>query len=277
MLVCIVKTRWLLLAVPHHLRRWTPAVWTCAIGPRDSPSCDSRRDRPCSRRLPEGQAVRSTVAVLGDRQARMSGPDADEAVLLGRLRGGDVTAPADLAQRFLEDTRRALSLGYPAADEQAVMSAAIDAVLGVAAHPERVDLSKGSLGRYLRMSARGDLRNALAASGQRRSREPSLEAVEVGALERNMYRSDPNADPTAEAGIRAASRDFGDVDLHKVVSNSRELAVLRAMLEGERHTQVFAEILGIEALDDASQRAEVKKVKDRLSLRLRRLRGGAHE
>ena len=213
----------------------------------------------------------------GDGQAKMSGADADEAALLRRLREGDVTAPADLAERFLEDTRRALSLGYPAADEQAVMSAAIDAVLGVAAHPERVDLSKGSLGRYLRMSARGDLRNALAASGQRRRREPSLEAVEVSALERNMYRSDPNADPTAEAGIRAASQDLGDIDLHKVASNSRELAVLRAMLEGERHTRVFAEILGIQALEDASQRAEVKKVKDRLSLRLRRLRDGTHE
>lgn len=204
------------------------------------------------------------------------GRDPEEAELLRRLRDGDVTAPADLAVKYLEPLAQAVSRAFPKADEHALISAAIDAILGVAEHPDRVDLSKGSLARYLRMSARGDFLNALETKRARERRERSLEAVEVVALERNMYRNDPNADPTAEDAVRKTSQIAPSIQLRDVATGA-ELAVLQAMLEGERRTRVFADILGIGGLEPAAQRAEVKKVKDRLNQRLRRTRGNQRE
>ena len=47
--------------------------------------------------------------------------------------------------------------------------------------------------------------------------------------------------------------------------------VLFLMLEGERDTASFAEVMGISDLDTAVQRREVKKIKDRIIKRLQRL------
>jgi len=190
--------------------------------------------------------------------------------LLRRLAEGDPTAPADLAERYLADVQRSAAAAFPRVDEHIVTSAAIDAILGVARHPNRVELSRGSLRAYLVMSAKGDLRNALRSRERQRAREASLDAVEVSVLERNIHRRDRDADPTGELAIAAADRDALRLDLRQVAGDPAESAVLKAMLEGERRTAVYTEILGLTGLDLETQRAEVKKVKDKLNQRLRR-------
>lgn len=217
--------------------------------------------RPCRGRLGcTGSGGRTTTG----------GIDPEEALLLRRLAERDPTAPADLAERYLADVQRSAAAAFPSVDEHLVTTAAIDAILGVARHQHRVDLGRGSLRAYLVMSAKGDLRNALRSRERRRARETSLDAVEVSVLERNIHRHDPGADPTAELAIAAAHREAAGFNLRGVVRDPAESAVLKAMLEGERRTSVFAELLGLTGLDLETQRAEVKKVKDKLNQRLRR-------
>ncbi len=210
------------------------------------------------------------VGTRGDKTARSIDPSEEE--LLARLRAGDVTAPSALAETYLPKVARTLARAFPA-DEHLATTAAIDAILNVAQRPEQVDLSKSSLMTYLVMAARGDLRNALATVTRRRRRESSLEAVEVSALERKIHHDDPNADPTAESAIQSADRRPPRLDLRRITKHPTDAAILRAMMEGERRTAIYAEFLGISDLDVSTQRAEVKKVKDRLKLRLRRSGG----
>jgi len=156
----------------------------------------------------------------------------------------------------------------PAAEDHDIRTAAIDVILAVISRPEQVDLDRGTLGGYLRMAARRDLQNLQERVSRRRSRESSIEIVELPVVERNMLRGITN-DPTADDAIARTDPPAVDVD-PSVVRAATDEDVLKAMLDGERRTAVYAEILGIADLDLASQRTEVKKVKDRLKLRLRR-------
>ena len=203
--------------------------------------------------------------------------DPGEGRLLDRLLAGDATAPADLAESYLEDLVGRLARAYPRVEEHVVITAAIDALLGVASHPERVELAKGALRSYLLMAARGDLLNALRASRRRREREQSIELVEVAALERNIQRDGSKSDPTSDAALAAVESSSVRRDVDGVAQSDAEAAVLQMMLEGERRTVVYAAILNLKDLDPVAQRTEVKKVKDRLKLRLRRLRGNHRE
>jgi hypothetical protein len=231
----------------------------------DQAQYDRRRRRTLAR-------ISQRPGVVSEEAKTARSIDPREAELVARLRARDVTAPSALAETYLPEVARRLAREFPTTDEHLATTAAIDAILNVAERPDQVDLSKGTLRTYLVMAARGDLRNVLATATRRRGRESSLEAVEVLALERKIHRDDPNADPTAEAAIQSADRPDLQANVRRVTKHPTDAAVLKAMLEGERRTAAYAEILGISGLDEATQRAEVKKVKDRLKLRLRRTR-----
>lgn len=196
------------------------------------------------------------------------GHDQAERTILDRLQTRDATSSADFAERYLEELVGRLRRSNPAAEDHDIRTAAIDVILAVISRPEQVDLDRGTLGGYLRMAARRDLQNLQERVSRRRSRESSIEIVELPVVERNMLRGITN-DPTADDAIARTDPPAVDVD-PSVVRAATDEDVLKAMLDGERRTAVYAEILGIADLDLASQRTEVKKVKDRLKLRLRR-------
>jgi hypothetical protein len=195
--------------------------------------------------------------------------DPAETALLDRLRRRDATASADFAERYLEELVGRLRRSTAGAEDHDLRTVAIDVIMNVIARPEQVDLTRGTLGGYLRMAARRDVQNLQERASRRRSRESSIEIVELPVLERNMFRGITNIDPTAEDAIARADPPAVELD-PGVVRDATDEAVLKAMLEGERRTAVYAEILGIASLDPVHQRAEVKRVKDRLKLRLRR-------
>jgi RNA polymerase sigma-70 factor (ECF subfamily) len=118
------------------------------------------------------------------------------------------------------------------------------------------------------MDADGDARNALERAKRRAGRELSLEAVELSPSARNSLVKD-EADPAdwlASEEDRRVAR--ASVEKH-FAGSDREVVWL--MFEHERRTSVFASVLGIEDLPELEQRREVKRVKDRLKARLKRL------
>ena len=200
-----------------------------------------------------------------------------ERALHARLLAGDSFAPSELADAYLAPLVARLARAYAWVDPHLVETAAIDAVLDTAEHPDRYDPARGSLGTYLWVAAKGDLRNARQKEGRRAAHQAPLEAAAPGATPsvelrraaRNLSteaRDDPaelvargeRLDPTLLATVRAAF-------------DTQEWAVVALMLDGEKRTTEYARLLGLGHLPAREQAREVKRVKDRLKKRLRRL------
>jgi hypothetical protein len=119
------------------------------------------------------------------------------------------------------------------------------------------------------MSAQADLKNILRREGRHR-RHHSLEAVALSPQAgKYLGREDDPALPLQihEESTRAASQV---VELCRDDSTDREVRALDLILQGERKTSVFAEALGIGDLPEGTQRAMVKRVKDKLKKRMKR-------
>jgi RNA polymerase sigma-70 factor (ECF subfamily) len=194
----------------------------------------------------------------------------DERALHARLLAGDLLAPSELAEAYLAPLVARLQRAYPTVDPHMVESAVIDTLLDMAEHPQRYDPARGSLGAYLGMAARGDLRNALQSLRRRAAHQALLQVVELSPAARNLAtdeaddpgeivaRAEPVASPELLAAVRAAFQPA-------------ELEIVTLMLEGERRTGEYARLLGLANRPEPEQRREVKRVKDRLEKRLRRL------
>jgi RNA polymerase sigma-70 factor (ECF subfamily) len=208
-----------------------------------------------------GGAVASGAAVERLREA--------ERALHARLLAGDPTAPSDLAAAYLPPLVARLARTNPQADPHLVETIATDVVLATAEHPERYQPDRGSLGNYLHMAARGDLLNAFKRDSRRAARERPMDPVELAALEGNSLQDD--ADP-AEI---VAARESVDPALLALVRDNfsvRDRQIVELMVVDEvRDTNVYARLLGIEHLPPEQRKREVKRVKDRLIKRLRRL------
>lgn len=181
-----------------------------------------------------------------------------------RLLAGDPVASVDLAERFLEPLIRATrSALRPSDDEQLADDAATDALLSYAERPEQFDPSRMSLDRYLRMSARGDLRNLRAREARQRARRAPAD-VELAEVRGNMDSDEPQTERAEEL----------ERDALAVAHNAEEAQVLQLMLDGERSTETYAAVLGIHRRPVEEQRRVVKRTKDRLKKRLERSNWG---
>ena len=182
--------------------------------------------------------------------------------LYRRLCSGDPTAPAEFVEYWLDPLFRRLRRAYPHVDEDLVVDAVTDAILALIRHPSSYDPRRGSLGSYLWMSARGDLNNALERQNRQRGREGPTDPVELLAHERNFRMQESIEEPAVEtAGGQLLATVVDPVDRQ----------VLALMLHGERRTEAYAEVLRITDLPPAEQRRIVKRHKDRIRKRLRRL------
>jgi RNA polymerase sigma-70 factor (ECF subfamily) len=200
----------------------------------------------------------------------------EERELHRRLVEGDVTAPAELAIGFLKPLVAWLvEKNSWRIAEELCNEAAEDALIGLMKSPQSFNPARGKrLVAYLRMSAQGDLRNILRRESLKRHHQIRLEDVEL----------------SPQAGKYLAAHDDPSLGLDiqeecarattQVVSQARdgltagESRALDLTLQGERKTAVFAEALGIGNWPTKEQRAEVKRVKDKLKKRLKRGRGG---
>src|SRR5262249_54151841 len=151
--------------------------------------------------------------------------------------------------------------------------AAEDAVLALIRNPQSYDPGRLDLEAYLRMSARGDLRNRQARGQGRTGKKIPLECVELSPEARNYPGWDVDPSP-----LEAAERDepaartarAADAVLESVRQglNDTERRVLELLLREERSTAPYAEAMGITHLPPAEQARQVKRAKDRVTKRV---------
>jgi hypothetical protein len=202
-------------------------------------------------------------------------PPEQEQCLQRRLCEGDPLAPAELCLSYLEPLASWLRDNHHTLDESLLLTAAHEAVLGLIKRPLSCDLSKLDLFAYLRMAAVGDLRNLLRQEGRHHRRREPWNVVENGEEAGNCSgREDDPAVLLERAELRQAAEDA----LRSASANwaEAERRVLELMLRGEKRTEKFAAVLGLEGLPFAEQQEEVKRVKERILKRLKR-EGKRHE
>ncbi len=192
-----------------------------------------------------------------------------------RLLAGDVVAPPEVVDAYLEPLVNGLKRRFPSlSDPHLIDDAATDALLNYLEHPHRFDPEKGRLLGYLRLSAHRDLLNMLQKERRRRQREDRLrqhlrrEPVELQTASGNRKRGDDTSPDPVQA---LKQRVF------EAVTDPRDRHLLALILDGERKTAIYAEILGIQGQDREHQRRLVKRHKDRLKKRLVRLGAKLHE
>jgi DNA-directed RNA polymerase specialized sigma24 family protein len=200
-----------------------------------------------------------------------------ELALHQRLLAGDVTAPAEAAEQFLEPLTRRLTRTHPGVrDPQLVEQAAIDTVLDYVQHPHHYQPQRSSLEAYLRMAAGRDLSNALRGEQRHTLRAVPLDdaagTVELALAAGNSSVEDQVLDGLGVELPRGLSRFEALRLVHEEFPGAADRRLLLLVLEGERRTSAYAEAMGLAAAPGGQQRLEVKRSKDRIKKRLQRFR-----
>ena len=186
--------------------------------------------------------------------------------LYRRLAAGDPVAPPALARAYIVHLSDYLAAKYPAADPHLREQAVDDALIALIKNPQSYKPERGlSLTGFLRMSARGDLRNLLRGERRHWEKRHDLESVELHLVDGNTSGRDgdevsPLGGHPALAGVRAGLTE-------------PERRVLDLMCRDERRTAAYAAVLGLSDLPAGEQAKAVKRVKDRIKKRLRRAGG----
>jgi len=205
------------------------------------------------------------------------GASGDEFALHDRLSSGEPTASAEAAERFLEPlTNRLLRSRRDIRDPQLVEQAVIDAVFSYIMRPQQYDPGRSSLEGYLYRSAVGDLKNELARDRRHSLRAVSIDggppAVELSLVDRNTSVEEEALDRLG-AGLPAGLDRAAALQLiGQELPDPGDRRLLQLMLDGERRTAVYSGELGIMTRPPGEQRNIVKRHKDRIKVRLRRLR-----
>ena len=151
-------------------------------------------------------------------------------------------------------------------DSERLHDVAVDSIMSYLRAPDRYDPAQSSLLSYLRMDAHGDLLNERDRLQHAREAEHQV-GVEVAELQRNGatddYPSDREPPNMTLAQIRDAFPDEQD----------RRAVLL--LIADERSTEAFAEVWDVADLPPDERFAVVKRNKDRVKARIRRLRKSA--
>jgi RNA polymerase sigma-70 factor (ECF subfamily) len=196
-------------------------------------------------------------------------PDLDGLKLHNRLLAGELTASAEIADKYLDGIVHYLEQKHPnIPDPHLVETAAIDAVLNYLRRPQQYDPSKASLDHYLRLSARGDLQNLIDQRRRRENAPKAMQVVELDAPSSEYTVEDERTLSVEEQALSLASPLWKR--LFELVPDGRDMEIVLLMMENVRSTEDYAVVLGIEHLSPTDQAADVKRHKDRLKKWLQR-------
>ena len=191
-----------------------------------------------------------------------------------RLLQLDPVAPADFAEAFLgELVRRLRAKAVSGYEETVIQDAATDALMDYVQHPSKYNPRKSALLTYLTMAAYRDLLNMIAKEQRRRRREVPLQVVEETLNDRNNI-VEPG-DQVLNGMTETEKAELLSM-INETFPDSCDRAFLALMMDGERRTTMFSDVLGIQSLSLDEQRKIVKRHKDRITKRLRRLGGKIH-
>jgi RNA polymerase sigma-70 factor, ECF subfamily len=190
-----------------------------------------------------------------------------------RLLRLDPVAPAEFIEAFLSElVLRLRAKAGPNSEDTFIRDAATDAILYYVQHPSKFNPAKSALLTYLTMAAYGDFLNMIAKEKRRLKHEIRLEPVEDSLDDGNNIIEPENE----ELDITTTEK----VELLRIVNeafpDARDRAILDLMMNGERKTMAYCEILGLNDLSPDQQRKIVKQHKDRITKSLQRLGGKIH-
>jgi len=194
-------------------------------------------------------------------------PSRDEQTALHHaLLRSDPTAPARIVEALLEPLLERLRWKWPHADPRDLEQQAADSLLRYFDAPWRYDPKRASLLHFLVLDAHGDLINAY--NRPRRLEEIPHEDVALTAATRNN-----ESDEFSAAQARQEDAAF-ELLLDGAFPDAAERAVVELLRDGVRANAQYAAALGLSHLPVDRQNQEVKRVKDRIKKKLRRMVGG---
>lgn len=191
-------------------------------------------------------------------------PSDELLILHNRLLGDDPTATVDIFNAVADKLEGYLRYRFPdlapSVDPDIYLSAAHDTLTDYFKNPSKFDPDKRGLMGYLRMAAYRDMQNLLDKERRHAKGRTSLDDVEFSASDGNDI-SDAVIDRIEAHRIRdELARDM----------TGQEMIVFDLMVDGECSSEVAADALGIEHLSPSRRRREVKRIKDRITRRIRR-------
>jgi len=200
-------------------------------------------------------------------------PSQDEALELHRrLLAGDPVATSQLAETFLAPLAAWLRANNPKLDPDYCAIAAEDAIINLNKNPRSYQPGSKTVWGYLRMSAKGDLLNLLQKEKRHRA-HATLEDVEQSP-DGGKYLTDRGGAPDERAEQNEELARLGQQEAaFRQDLSGVDARVWELLKQGEKRTAVFARVMGINHLSTAEQKKEVKRAKDRVKQRLKRLGG----
>lgn len=193
-----------------------------------------------------------------------------------RILHNDATAFAELCESALPDLVKFLQGRFSEQDSHLCESTAIDCLLQYYQKPKIYNPAQISLFAYLRMAARYDLMSAVAKEQRLLQRLTDLDDLVDGRHTQDDEHRDPqvvlddllqcHTDWSFPAIIKALEKHLDRV----------EKRCLWLILEGVRDNARYVEVLDLLEMDEASQRVEVKRAKDRLVKKLQRFGASIH-
>lgn len=212
------------------------------------------------------------IPKVGEKMPDPLPSQADALRLHQRLLDDDPAAPAALAEAYLPHLIDYLAHAHHRAPADFRETAAGEAIVSLIKRPASYDPGRMELFAYLCLSAVGDLRNLMAREARHRQGRPELRRVELPPDDGKYFGTED--DPSrrlCEAEDREAPKDPAvTATLDSLTPLERR--VLEFMLEGERSVAVIAAAIGLGDRPYAEQKAEVKRIKDRIKARLKRAR-----
>lgn len=194
-------------------------------------------------------------------------PGRDEQTALhNALLRSDPTAPARTVEALLEPLLERLRWKWPHADPHELEEQAADSLLHYLEAPRRYDPKRASLLHYLVLDAHGDLVNAY--NRPRRLEEIPHDDVALNGATRNN-----ESDEFSASQARHEDAAF-ELLLDGAFPDAAERAVVELLRDGVRANAPYAAALGLSHLPIGQQNQEVKRVKDRIKKRIRRVVGG---
>jgi RNA polymerase sigma-70 factor (ECF subfamily) len=199
-------------------------------------------------------------------------PPEEEQSLHRRLCEQDALAPPYLCRVYLDPLVAWLRDRHRELEDDLVIMAAQDAVVGLIknphsynpSHPSRLDLFG-----YLRMAAEGDLRNLLRREQRHHRGRRSWNVVENADETGN----NPGREEDPALGAERAEQQRAAAAFLRNASagwTEQERQLLELMIREETQTERIAPVLGVAHLPFEQQQKEVKRVRDRIIKRLQR-------
>lgn len=201
---------------------------------------------------------------LGESISAQHGWDAVEDrlnSLHGLILAGDRVASSEFAEISLPLLERYLRNTHPHVDQELVWDACTTTVLDLCERPEIWKQEKLPISRFLKMSARADLKNAI----DRSVRKSGLDNL-----------TDPAVFP-ASGATRSAEDEALEEDLSALVDRYAPVLPLKSdrevfllMISGVRDEREYARALGVDGRPPAERKVHVKRAKDRIKQKIRR-------